>query len=377
MQQTEDFVFYNGKKLRKGYTTGSCSTAAATAAAIKLFTGEELSEVKIQLPNETSLMIPIESIIARDDCVVAFVKKDGGDDVDATDGMLIGVEVKRRSKDQQIIIDGGQGIGRVTQVGLPTAVGEAAINPVPRKMIAQAVRQVIGEEQGALVTVFAPDGEKIAKQTMNSRLGIIGGISILGTSGIVTPMSEEGWKQAISIELEMKRKQGYRKIILCPGNYGEDFAVNELKLSPDYIVSMSNFVGYVLKEVQRLAFEEILLVGHLGKLVKVAGGIFSTHSKDADARMEILIANLALMGAPLSLLQAIEKCTTTEAATDLIEEANYQGVYQILADKIQQRSHQMLKYRDFLPQIDVVLFSSTKGYLAATKTVATLKEAFQ
>lgn len=275
------------------------------------------------------------------------------------------------------MIDGGFGIGRVTQAGLPIPPGQAAINPVPRQMIEKSVRQILGANQGALIKVFAPEGEKIAKQTMNSRLGIVGGISILGTSGIVTPMSEEGWKQAISIELEMKKQQGYQSIVLCPGNYGEDFTVNTLKISTDKIVSMSNFVGYVLKEVQRLAFQKILIVGHLGKLIKVSAGIFSTHSKDADARAEILVANLALLGAPLEELKAVEACTTTEAAGDIIADKGYEAVYQILADKIKYRCELLLKYRHPVPEIEVVLFSSQRGYLASTKPVKELMKTWQ
>lgn len=369
----EDFVFYNGKKLRKGYTTGSCATAAAMAAALALFKDQLEETIQITLPSGDPLKIPIASLEPGVDNCRAFVVKDGGDDADATDGLLIGVEIKAAS-DGEIHIDGGEGVGRVTAVGLRMPVGEAAINPTPRKMIAEAVRKVIGPEQGAEVTVFVPKGAETAKLTMNSRLGIIGGISILGTSGIVTPMSEEGWKQAISIELEMKQKQGYTSIVLCPGNYGEDFAIKEMGLSPDKIVEMSNFIGYVLKEAQRLAFEKILMVGHLGKLIKVASGIFATHSKDSDARNETMIANLALLGAPVGMLQEIDECLTTEAAGDIVEREGYQAVYQVLADKIKKRSELYLKYRQPVPVIDVVIFSSQRGYLASTKPLAELEE---
>lgn len=371
-----EFVYHNGKKLRKGYTTGVCAAAAATAASSLLFHDEVHEQVKVELPDGKSLLIPVHSVEYRKSGASAFVKKDGGDDADATDGMLIGAEVKRSCEDS-IIIDGGIGIGRVTQKGLPIEVGFPAVNPVPRKMIEASVRKVIGAGAGAEVTVFAPDGERVARQTMNSRLGIMGGISILGTTGIVTPMSEEGWKQAITVELEMKQKQGMDKIVLCPGNYGEDFAVKELRIPPEKIVSMSNFVGYVLKEVQRLGFTKILIVGHIGKLIKVAGGIFSTHSKDADARSEILVANLALLGVPLADLKQIAVCTTTEAAGELIAGKGYENVYPLLAGKIKSRSEQYLKYRKPEPEIEVVLFSSQRGLLAATKNTKALMEEWQ
>ena len=368
-----EFVFYNGKKLRKGYTTGSCATAAASAAAYFLFHDKAYEEIKIELPNKEKIMIPIHSIEVKKDGCQAFVVKDGGDDVDATDGMLIGVEVTRNTTNQ-LIIEGGVGIGRVTEIGLQLPVGEAAINSVPRKMIERSVRKIIGSNIGARITVFAPEGEEIAKQTMNRRLGIQGGISILGTTGIVTPMSEEGWKQSISLELEMKKSQGYNSVILCPGNYGETFALKTLKLNETRIVSMSNFVGYVLKEIQRLKFEKVLMVGHLGKLIKVSAGIFSTHSRDADARAEILVANLALLGMPVTQLQQIEQCLTTEAAGEIIAQAGYEAVYQIIAQKVKKRSEGLLKYRKPEPSIEVVLFYYQRGYLASTKYLVQLKE---
>lgn len=372
----QGYVYHNGKKLRKGYTTGSCATAAATAAALLLFHDEEHESVNITTPNDVTLHIPIETLERDEESATASVRKDGGDDADATHGMLIYVTVKKLST-PDILIDGGVGIGRVTQEGLLEPVGFAAINPTPRQMIETSVRQIIGPNNGAEVIVFAPEGEQIAKQTMNGHLGIVGGISILGTTGIVTPMSEESWKSAITIELEMKHKQGLTSVVLSPGNYGEDFAVNELHIPSDKIVSMSNFVGYVLKEVQRIGFTKILMVGHLGKFIKIAAGIFSTHSKDADARTETLIANLALLGMPVPDLKRIEECKTTESAGDIIEELGYEQVYQIIADKIQQRSSRLLKYGEPEVAIDVVLFSSKRGYLASTRPVAELMEEWQ
>lgn len=371
-----EYISYNGKKLRKGYTTGSCAAAAASAAAMLLWHDQYLEEITLTLPNNQPLTLPLAYAEKNGDIATAGVIKDGGDDADATHGTLICAKVEK-SISQKILIDGGEGVGRVTENGLPIAVGEAAINPIPRKMISESVRKIVGDDQGAVITIYVPEGAQIAKQTMNARLGIKGGISILGTTGIVTPMSEEGWKQAISIELEMKCKQGFRKIVLAPGNYGVDFAVNQLDIHDAAIVSMSNFVGYVLKEVQRLAFEEILIVGHLGKLIKVAGGIFSTHSKDADARMEILVANLALMGVPLTKLKEIAAANTTEAAGELIMASGYQQIYPILAEKVKQRCCQLLKHRKPQPVIEVVLFSSKQGLLASTKPVAAIKEAWQ
>ena len=210
--------------------------------------------------------------------------------------------------------------------------------------------------------------------TYNSRLGIVGGISILGTTGIVNPMSEDSWKASITIELTMLYNQGYRSVVLAPGNYGEDFATNVLGIPPHRIVNMSNFVGHVLKEVQRIGFTRVLMVGHMGKFVKVAGGIFSTHSKDSDARMEIIMANLALLGAPVELLEKVDQCITTDAAGTLIEEYHYEEVYQVLVDKMKFRSERLLRNRKPEVSIDVVTFGTEVGYLASTQTLEEIAE---
>lgn len=373
----EEFVYVNGKKLKKGYTTGSCATAASVAAAHLLLNSEECEEVVVISPVDKEIRIPIVSLKRTDEkTAIAAVRKNGGDDADATHGMLIYSKVVLR-EDSEITIEGGEGIGRVTQEGLLVPIGQPAINPKPRKMIQDNVRKIVGDNLGADIQIFAPEGYEIAKQTMNRNLGIIGGISILGTTGIVTPMSEDSWKAAISIELEMKKKQGFERIVLSPGNYGEDFAVNKMMIDEKKIVSMSNFVGYVLKEVQRIGFKEVLMIGHLGKLIKVSAGIFSTHSKDADARAEILVANLALMGMSVPDLERISNCLTTEAAGDIISEMGYEGVYKIIADKIKYRSEKLLKFREPKVKVDVVIFSSKTGLLSSTKPIKELMEEWQ
>lgn len=373
----EEFVYVNGKKMKKGYTTGSCATAASVAATHLLLNSEECEEVSVTTPVDKEIQIPIVSLERVDEkTAIAAVRKNGGDDADATHGMLIYSKVTLRD-DAPIMIEGGEGIGRVTQEGLLVPIGQPAINPKPRKMIEDNVRKIIGENCGADIQIFAPEGYEIAKQTMNRNLGIIGGISILGTTGIVTPMSEDSWKAAISIELEMKKKQGFEKIILSPGNYGEEFAINKMMIDEEKIVSMSNFVGYVLKEVQRIGFKEVLMIGHLGKLIKVSAGIFSTHSKDADARAEILVANLALMGMSVPDLERVSKCLTTEAAGDIISETGYEGVYQVIVDKIKFRSEKLLKFREPKVKVESVIFSSKTGLLASTQPIKELMEAWR
>lgn len=370
----EEYVYVDGKKLKRGYTTGTCATAA-TVAALRMILNQEIEErITVHTASGVEVTMEVHDPSFETMTATAAIQKDGGDDADATHGLLVYSTVTLLPDQTEIDIDGGQGVGRVTEKGLSNAVGMAAINPTPRRMIKQSVREMIGSNCGAHVLIFVPRGEEIAKLTYNSRLGIIGGISILGTTGIVNPMSEDSWKAAITVELTMLYKKGQASVVLVPGNYGEAFATDKLGISKKRIVNMSNFVGHVLKEVQRIGFTKVLMIGHIGKLVKVASGTFSTHSKDADARLETLIANLALMGAPLEMLKEIDSCKTTEAAGEIIKDYHYEGVYQILADKIKLKSERLLKYRKPPVTIDAVLFGTEDGYLASTKPLESIKE---
>ena len=370
----DDYAYVNGKKLRKGFTTGTCATAA-TAAAISMILNQDIEEkVTVSTANGVEVTMDIKDPSFAELTASAAVEKDGGDDADATHGLLIYSTVTLLPDSNDIEIDGEEGVGRVTQKGLKCDVGMAAINPTPRAMIEKTARQLLGPNCGAKIIISVPGGEETAKLTYNSRLGIVGGISILGTTGIVNPMSEESWKASITIELTMLYNQGYRSVVLAPGNYGEDFATNVLGIPPHRIVNMSNFVGHVLKEVQRIGFTRVLMVGHMGKFVKVAGGIFSTHSKDSDARMEIIMANLALLGAPVELLEKVDQCITTDAAGTLIEEYHYEEVYQVLVDKMKFRSERLLRNRKPEVSIDVVTFGTEAGYLASTQTLEEIAE---
>lgn len=370
----DEYSYVNGKKLRKGFTTGTCATAA-TAAAISMILNQDIEEkVTVSTANGVEVTMDIKDPSFGELTASAAVEKDGGDDADATHGLLIYSTVTLLPDSNDIEIDGGEGVGRVTQKGLKCDVGMAAINPTPRAMIEKTARQLLGPNCGAKIIISVPGGEETAKLTYNSRLGIVGGISILGTTGIVNPMSEDSWKASITIELTMLYNQGYRSVVLAPGNYGEDFATNVLGIPPHRIVNMSNFVGHVLKEVQRIGFTRVLMVGHMGKFVKVAGGIFSTHSKDSDARMEIIMANLALLGAPVELLEKVDQCITTDAAGTLIEEYHYEEVYQLLVDKMKFRSERLLRNRKPEVSIDVVTFGTEVGYLASTQTLEEIAE---
>lgn len=371
--QADDKIWHKGKAYRKGYTTGSCATAAAKVAALMILRQQIIHQISIVTPSGVTLHLNVEEPLIHGNQATAAIRKDGGDDVDVTHGMLIYAQVKLRD-DAHITITGGTGIGKVTQKGIGLPIGHSAINKTPLQTIEAAVREVLGPERGADVVIFAPEGEERALRTYNSRLGILGGISILGTTGIVTPMSEESWKRTLAIELEQKRENGLDKVIFVPGNHGERFVREQLQVDTHLVVTMSNFVGYLLQEAERLAFRHVVLVGHLGKLIKVAAGIFHTHSHIADGRMETLVTHLALAGAPNELLQQVYHCLTTEAAMELIAQAGYESVYDAIATRIVERVQQMLRYSPQPFTCDVILFSLDNQPLGSNRPVAAIAE---
>ncbi|KGJ47958.1 cobalt-precorrin-6A synthase [Clostridium sp. NCR] len=372
----EEYVYIDGKKYKRGYTTGSCAAGAAKAATYMILTKETLEIVNIDTPKGIPLNLKVENVDINNAFAQCSIQKDGGDDIDATHKMHIYAKAELIDCNE-IIIDGGIGIGRVTKKGLGIEIGKAAINKTPISMIQSEVRKVIGDTKGVKITIFAPEGETIAKKTFNPRLGIVGGISIIGTTGIVEPMSDEGWKKSLSIELEMKKAQGMDKVILVPGNHGEMFIKESLGIDSKYIVRTSNFIGYMLKEAQRIGFKKILMAGHLGKYVKIAGGIFNTHSKVADARNEILIANLALMNAPFELINKVNECLTTEEFIEILEDdkyKKYKEIYNILSEKCKKRID--IYMNDDEIDIEVMIFSMEKKLLGESKKAGDLKEVF-
>lgn len=372
----EEYVYIDGKKYKRGYTTGSCATGAAKAATYMILTKETLETVNIDTPKGIPLNLKVENVDINNAFAQCSIQKDGGDDIDATHKMHIYAKAELIDCNE-IIIDGGIGIGRVTKKGLGIEIGKAAINKTPISMIQSEVRKIIGDTKGVKITIFAPEGETIAKKTFNPRLGIVGGISIIGTTGIVEPMSDEGWKKSLSIELEMKKAQGMDKVILVPGNHGEMFIKESLGIDSKYIVRTSNFIGYMLKEAQRIGFKKILMAGHLGKYVKIAGGIFNTHSKVADARNEILIANLALMNAPFELINKVNECLTTEEFIEILEDdkyKKYKEIYNILSEKCKKRID--IYMNDDEIDIEVMIFSMEKKLLGESKKAGDLKEVF-
>lgn len=406
----EEYVYIDGKKYRRGYTTGSCATGTSKAAVYMLITKNRINTINIDTPKGIPLLLKVDNINISDTFVECSIKKDGGDDIDATHTMDIYARAEIVAKNDKnkgyltlkdidslstnseckselykfIRVYGGTGIGVVTKKGLSMDVGKPAINPTPLKMINHEIRKLIGDNFESIlgndkvlkITIFAPQGETVAKKTFNPRLGIVGGISIIGTTGIVEPMSDDGWKKSLSIELQMKKEQGLDKIILVPGNHGEQFIREKLNLDIKYVVRVSNFIGYMIKEAQRIGYKKILMAGHIGKFIKVSAGIFNTHSKVADARSEILVANLALMGARYEFLNKINQCVTTEEAVELINNSEYREVYNILSNKCRERVKQYLNEDSDDIDVEVIIFSMDKSLLGKSDNTDDLVEVF-
>ncbi len=359
----DSYVFVNNKKLKRGHTTGTCAAAATKAAVEALLVGNYVQRVSITTPKGITLDLPVEDMQFGDGFVSCAVRKDGGDDIDATHGTLVYSKVSKA--DSGINIDGGFGVGRVTRKGLDQPVGNAAINHVPRSMIRKAVEDIQSQNDykgGFDIVISVPEGEEIAKKTFNPRLGIKGGISILGTSGIVEPMSETALINTIKTEMNM-RSQGNQVLLVVPGNYGKDFSQGIPGIDPECAVKCSNFVGEMLDyacEIQR----DIVLVSNLGKIVKVAAGIMNTHSRNADARMEILAANAAMAGASMDCVKRIMGCISTDDALDVINEENLiPEVSKLLIDKIE---FYMNHRTGGSIRTAAVMFSSVYGFLGKT-----------
>lgn len=371
----EQFVYKNHKKLRYGYTTGSCAAAASKAAAAMLLSGKEISYVELHTPKGIDLRLEVLDISREDNAVSCAIQKDGGDDPDVTNGILIYAKVSREPADEaQIIIDGGIGVGRVTKPGLEQPVGAAAINKVPRQMIRENLEAVCEQYHyhGKLsVVISIPSGVELAAKTFNPRLGIVGGISVLGTSGIVEPMSEQALIDTIRVEMRQKLANGMEYLLVVPGNYGIDFLDQYGHgLQLEDAVKCSNFVGEALDAAVEFGAKGVLLVGHIGKFVKLAGGIMNTHSHNADARMELLTVHAALLDAPVELLQKMMECVTTDDALKYLKEADLmEPVMERIMEKMEFYVNQRAQHQ---LELGVITFSNVFGILGQTKNVPDL-----
>ena len=394
----EEYVIKNQKRLRLGITTGTCSAAAAQAAAMQLLLGVESHAVTLRTPKGMTVSVPVYLLESDSRKASYKVVKDSGDDPDVTNGtdVCVTVEfVKQRVCEQKdgsqdrscaftsesfpyLTLDGGIGIGRVTKEGLEHAVGQAAINRVPRQMIFAAVADVCEKAnvcEPLHITVWMPEGENLAKRTFNPKLGIEGGISILGTSGILEPMSEQAIVATIETEIRQLHAVGEEKVLVTPGNYGQAYASEYLGLDLAKSVKSSNYIGDTIDLAISYGMKDFLLVGNIGKLVKLAAGIFNTHSKVADGRGEIFAVHAAMAGAGANVVQEIYNCINTDRMLDVVErEGLREDVMQSILAAIEK--HVDDRIGDAM-RFGVIVFSEKYGYLGQTSDADKVLDVFR
>ncbi len=412
----EEYVIKNQKKLRLGITTGTCSAAAAQAATMQLLLGVESHAVTLRTPKGMTVSVPVYLLESDDRRASYKVIKDSGDDPDVTNGTDVCVtveyaqqsasaetdgsvgtrgnknvsvetggntEIRTRSSEQEskdrayafvsesypyLTLDGGIGVGRVTKEGLEQEVGQAAINRVPRQMIFEAVADVCEKanvSESLHITVWMPEGEALAKRTFNPKLGIEGGLSVLGTSGILEPMSEQAIVATIETEIRQLHAVGEEKILVTPGNYGQAYASEYLGLDLAKSVKSSNYIGDTIDLAISYGMKDFLLVGNIGKLVKLAAGIFNTHSKVADGRGEIFAVHAAMAGVDAKVVQEIYDCINTDRMLDVLER---EGLREVVMQSILAaiEKHVAGRVGDTM-RFGVVVFSEKYGYLGQTK----------
>lgn len=365
----EKYIYQDGKKLRYGYTTGSCATAAAKGAVEALFAGEFRESIKIDTPFGWELDLQLqESELTRDRAVCA-IQKDGGDDPDITHGILIYAAVERipdlnvekedcfYNEEKTVELAGGIGVGRVTKKGLQVPPGKPAINQGPRGMLFKEVASVLPAGEKVRIEIFIPQGEEKAQMTFNPKLGVMGGISVLGSNGIVKPMSEEAYKSSLVVELGFHREERKKKtVVFTFGNYGKNFIKENLNIPIEDVFVISNFAGYMINQAIDLDFEKVIFLGHIGKMIKLAGGIFHTHSKVSDGRLEIFTTCALLAGEDHDTLLKIAGSNTTEEAVEYITK---EETYNIMCERIIEKCSHKARNIEFAS----LLFSFEEGEL--------------
>jgi cobalt-precorrin-5B (C1)-methyltransferase len=368
----ERYIEKNNKKLRYGYTTGSCATAAAKAAVLALY-GKKVSVIDIDTPKGWNITIDV----FYEECqngVHSYVIKDAGDDPDVTDGIKIHAIARRHQGAESIRIQAGVGIGIVTKKGLSIDVGEPAINPVPLQMIRSEVKKVLPNQESVTISIFVPEGLEIAKRTFNEKLGIFGGISILGTTGIVEPMSEEALLDTFKIELSILRASEIEKLIFVFGNFGRDF-LRQYNVHERNMQKTSNFIGAMVEEALRLDYEQLLLVGHIGKIVKVAYGMYNTHSKYGDNRMVSIYQSALSVGISEEDSKGLLGCNTTDEAIEYLDDLSHdlrERVCQLIVNRCKKA---MENWSHHQIQVECIMFSKIHGELGHTeKAFKMLKE---
>lgn len=364
-------------ELRSGFTTGTCAAIATKAALKMLFEQQNIASESVMTPKGIEIETDIENASYSDRYASCAVRKDAGDDPDVTNGILVYSKVEFIDG-TGIIIDGGVGVGRVTKPGLWQEIGEAAINKVPRQMIADVVKEQLDihdYEGGVKITISVPQGVEIARKTFNPRLGIEGGISILGTSGVVEPMSEQAIIDTIKVEIDVKKANEGDYLMIAPGNYGIDFIKESYNVDLEKAVKCSNFVGEALDFAEKAGFKGLLMIGHIGKFVKLAGGIMNTHSKNADSRMELLAVHAAFETDDIKLVRKIMDCVTTDDAIAILKEA---GICDAVMKRILEKALFYVGNRVGNElEIGMVIFSNEHGLLAQSDNAEQMFQRFK
>jgi cobalt-precorrin-5B (C1)-methyltransferase len=324
----------NSTNLRSGFTTGTCAQAAAKASAMMLINQKALDQIEVETPSGKILNLKLIDQRIGKNFAQCGVIKDSGDDPDVTNGVKIYVEVTFIDNQKEVRIAGGEGVGLVTKPGLPVEIGESAINPVPRKMISRELSQLLPPDKGFKATISVANGRELASRTFNSQLGILGGISIIGTTGIVEARSTKGYKTTLSLQLDMLKAARHESCALVLGYLGEKFCRNELKLSKDLIVKIGDHVGFMLEECAKKKISKVLLVGHIGKLVKVANGQFNTHIKFGDNRIKTIAAYAKTCGAKNEVIREIVKQSAAEATIEILQKNRLTSVFFKIAKDI-------------------------------------------
>ena len=349
-------------ELKKGFTTGTCAQAATKGACIMLANRKLVDEVDVETPSGAKLRIGLLRPELGDDFARCAVVKDAGDDPDVTDGAIVCAEVRLTDK-SEIEIKGGEGVGKATKPGLAVRVGEWAINPTPKKMIIAEASKFLSKGKGLEVTISVPGGEELARKTYNPRLGIVGGISIIGTTGIVEPKSLDAYKASLSLELDVMSAEGYNRAVFVLGYVGMKFCQEALGIKEDSIIKTGDHVGFMLEEAAKRKFKEALLVGHIGKLIKVANGQFNTHSKFGDNRVDSIARYAASCGANEEILKSILKETTAEATINVLRENGLTKAFERIAADVSERASELTGGK---MKIDCIILSLEGEVLAKT-----------
>lgn len=352
------------KKLRTGYTTGSSATAASKAALLSIIKQQKIKEIEITLPKKTTIKIPVNSCQFEKNNAKCSVIKDGGDDPDVTHGAEIIVELTFNDNKNQIDIDGGEGVGVVTKPGLGLEINKPAINPVPKKMITENLKEIgedILKEKGIRVVISVPKGKELGPKTDNPRIGIKDGISILGTSGIVIPFSTASYAASIRQNLDVSIAMGNDTVVLTTGGRSEDFAKKIVDLPEHCFVQMGDFSGYTIQQCGKKNIKKAYVVGFIGKLAKMAAGVKQTHVKGSKVDMNFLAELAKKVNADEKIIESIKKANTARHVSEIIQENNVDGFFELICSEVYKH---MRKHSEEKVPIDVILFDFEGNILA-------------